>query len=70
MLQFDNWENVTDGEKIFVDPCRVVSVREYRDRRAYGGFNEVSQILLVTGDKFVVHGHVAKIIDEAAKENK
>ena len=60
MKTFENWNNVTESEQITIDTSEVSSLREYRDRRAYSGFNDVTEISMKNGDKFVVYGHIVK----------
>ncbi len=64
LVKFRVWESVTEGEHVFVNPAEVAAVREYRDRRAYGGFNDVSKIVLNSGESFVVCGHAARELGE------
>lgn len=62
LLEFRKWSDAREREAIHIDPLQVSSVREYQDRHAYGGNNDVSEISMNNGDKFRVYGHVAKKI--------
>lgn len=61
LIEFSRWD-CDDYQSYSVDPLEVICVREYRARRAYGGETEVSEIVLGTGDKIRVSGHVSEKI--------
>lgn len=54
-------------EFVNVNPDDISAVTEYHDRRAYGGQQPVSKIILKSGKEFVVCGHVAREIQEPAQ---
>lgn len=60
MLRFELWAD--DRQDVYIVPSEVAAVREYRDRQAYGGMNDVSQVILKNGERYVVRGHVAKLL--------
>lgn len=59
-MEFDVWRDDGERERVTINPAAVAHVREYQDRRAYGGYNEVSEILYLSGERIKVYGHVAK----------
>lgn len=56
----------SEREYLNVNPEDVSAIREYHDRRAYGGPQKkpVSKITMKSGKEFVVCGHVAEELQE------
>jgi hypothetical protein len=67
-LQFDLVVDGREKETVLVNLSEVSSVRQFEDRRAYGGYFPASEIVLKSGVKYRVHGYVGKQIAEAGCE--
>lgn len=63
-LEFTNWS--VENERIHIDPYEVSSMREYKDRP--DGRNDLTELTMKSGEKYVVHGHVAKQINNHGNE--
>lgn len=64
LIEFELWTEGTERQTAHIEPNEVAAVKEYQDRRAYGGNCSVSKIILRSGAEFVVNGHVARRIRE------
>lgn len=65
MLKF---QLVTDGresETVLIALSEIASVRQYEDRKAYGGYFSASEIVLKNGKSFRVYGHVESDVRNA-----
>lgn len=67
LIEFQRFD-CDDTQLYMVDPTEIVCVREYRERRAYGREQEVSQLTLRGGKEMKVSGHIAERIKSWQRE--
>lgn len=64
-MEFDVVTEGREKETVWIALPEIVSIRQYQDRRAYGGYFDATELTLKNGKSFRVHGHVQKRIAEA-----
>lgn len=68
---FLKFQLATEGreiETVMVALSEIASVRQFEDRKAYGGYFAASEITLKTGKAFRVYGHVEQDVRKACEE--
>jgi hypothetical protein len=68
-LDFQIWSDDHDrhGQKLTVVAGEICSMRETSERRAYGGYSEVTYIGLKNGESYKVVGHVINKVKKAVE---